>query len=242
MVGELKCSATIAPIRASVVTIFKPLKTLKTNGVAAGRRSLNSVCIIRSRCCIASAASKPCTVFTRIGKNTMTTTTAAFDCQSKTNQLTMIGATPTMGKFSNKAANPWVLANLFTLLLRTEAGSSHDIKVRKSGRHGISESSLLNESTCDGKTTATRLSRCVTHSQLQQAPTEARLLLFERRRKANNNKQQQQHHVATHYCLVGSSIISRCGQGSFIIYAPKNEKIEAAAAHRQWSSLFFDSI
>ena len=36
-------------------------------------------------------------VFTSIGKKVITTTTAAFDCQSKPNHITMIGATPTIG-------------------------------------------------------------------------------------------------------------------------------------------------
>ena len=40
-VGEPKNSATMAPIKASVVQIFKPLKM---NGAAAGSRSFISVC------------------------------------------------------------------------------------------------------------------------------------------------------------------------------------------------------
>ena len=44
-----------------------------------------------------SAAASPCTVLTSIGKNTISTTTAAFDCQSKPNHITMIGAMPTIG-------------------------------------------------------------------------------------------------------------------------------------------------
>jgi hypothetical protein len=40
-VGEPKNSATMAPISASVVQIFSPLKM---KGIAAGRRSLRSVC------------------------------------------------------------------------------------------------------------------------------------------------------------------------------------------------------
>ena len=40
-VGLPKYSATMAPIRASVVEIFNPLKT---KGMAAGSRSLTSVC------------------------------------------------------------------------------------------------------------------------------------------------------------------------------------------------------
>ena len=42
-------------------------------------------------------AASPATVFTSIGKKVMTTTTAAFDCQSKPNHMTMIGATPMIG-------------------------------------------------------------------------------------------------------------------------------------------------
>ena len=36
-------------------------------------------------------------MFTSIGKKVITTTTAAFDCQSKPNHITMIGAMPTIG-------------------------------------------------------------------------------------------------------------------------------------------------
>ena len=36
-------------------------------------------------------------MFTSIGKKVMMTTTAAFDCQSKPNHITMIGATPMIG-------------------------------------------------------------------------------------------------------------------------------------------------
>ena len=36
-------------------------------------------------------------VFTSIGKKVMTMTTAAFDCQSKPNHMTMIGAMPMIG-------------------------------------------------------------------------------------------------------------------------------------------------
>ena len=43
------------------------------------------------------AAARPATVFTSIGKKVMMTTTAALDCQSKPNHITMIGATPTIG-------------------------------------------------------------------------------------------------------------------------------------------------
>ena len=44
----------------------------------------------------------PATVFTSIGKNVMITTTAAFDCQSKPNHITMIGAMPTIGSAETK--------------------------------------------------------------------------------------------------------------------------------------------
>ena len=43
------------------------------------------------------AAASPATVFTSIGKKVMITTTAALDCQSKPNHITMIGAMPTIG-------------------------------------------------------------------------------------------------------------------------------------------------
>ena len=46
---------------------------------------------------MASAAASPATVFTSIGKKVMMTTTAAFDCQSKPNHITMIGAMPMIG-------------------------------------------------------------------------------------------------------------------------------------------------
>ena len=36
-------------------------------------------------------------MLTSIGKNVTTTITAAFDCQSKPNHMTMIGAMPTIG-------------------------------------------------------------------------------------------------------------------------------------------------
>ena len=39
---------------------------------------------------------------TSIGKNVITTTTAAFDGQSKPNHITMIGATPTIGSAETK--------------------------------------------------------------------------------------------------------------------------------------------
>ena len=42
-------------------------------------------------------AGSPATVFTSMGKKVMMTTTAAFDCQSKPNHITMIGATPMIG-------------------------------------------------------------------------------------------------------------------------------------------------
>ena len=48
------------------------------------------------------ASANPCTVLTKMGKNTMTTTTAAFDCQSNPNQLTRIGAMPTIGSAATK--------------------------------------------------------------------------------------------------------------------------------------------
>ncbi len=41
-------------------------------------------------------------VFTSIGKKHMTTTTAALDCQSKPNHITMIGAMPMMGRAATK--------------------------------------------------------------------------------------------------------------------------------------------
>ena len=41
-------------------------------------------------------------MFTSIGKNVMTTTTAAFDGQSNPNHITMIGATPTIGNAETK--------------------------------------------------------------------------------------------------------------------------------------------
>ena len=39
----------------------------------------------------------PAAVLTSMGKKVITTTTAALDCQSKPNHITMIGATPTIG-------------------------------------------------------------------------------------------------------------------------------------------------
>ena len=41
-------------------------------------------------------------MFTRMGKNTITTTTAALDCQSKPNHMTRIGAMPTIGRAATK--------------------------------------------------------------------------------------------------------------------------------------------
>ena len=41
-------------------------------------------------------------MFTSIGKNVITTTTAAFDGQSKPNHITMIGAMPTIGSAETK--------------------------------------------------------------------------------------------------------------------------------------------
>ena len=49
-----------------------------------------------------SDAASPAIVFTSTGKNTMTTTTAAFDCQSKPNHITRIGAMPTIGRAATK--------------------------------------------------------------------------------------------------------------------------------------------
>jgi hypothetical protein len=40
----------------------------------------------------------PVSVFTSIGKKVIIITTAAFDCQSNPNHMTMIGATPTIGR------------------------------------------------------------------------------------------------------------------------------------------------
>ncbi|MCY1246958.1 hypothetical protein D9M72_602380 [compost metagenome] len=48
------------------------------------------------------AAARPATVFTSIGKKVMMTTTATFDCQSKPNHMTMIGATPMTGRAETK--------------------------------------------------------------------------------------------------------------------------------------------
>src|SRR5260370_718002 len=47
-------------------------------------------------------ADNPASVFTSIGKNVTSATTAAFDGQSKPNHITMIGATPTSGNAEKK--------------------------------------------------------------------------------------------------------------------------------------------
>ena len=52
--------------------------------------------------CIGSDDARPCTMLTSIGKNTMATTTAAFDCQPNPNHITKIGAVPTMGNAARK--------------------------------------------------------------------------------------------------------------------------------------------
>jgi hypothetical protein len=52
-----------------------------------------------------SAAARPVTVFTSIGKNVMMMTTAALDGQSKPNHITMIGATPMIGKRRHQVAD-----------------------------------------------------------------------------------------------------------------------------------------
>jgi hypothetical protein len=85
--------------------IFSPLKM---NGIAAGRRSFNSALPVAGRIGVHQvalhliAAFSPCTAFTSIGKNTITTTTAAFDCQSNPNHITKIGAMPTIGSAAMK--------------------------------------------------------------------------------------------------------------------------------------------
>src|SRR3546814_6553187 len=56
---------------------------------------------MRSRS-MAAVACRPAMVFTSMGKKVMMTTTAALDCQSKPNHMTMIGATPTMGRAETK--------------------------------------------------------------------------------------------------------------------------------------------
>ena len=45
----------------------------------------------------APADCSPASVLTSIGKNVISATTAAFDCQSKPNHMTKIGAMPTSG-------------------------------------------------------------------------------------------------------------------------------------------------
>ncbi|MCY1542054.1 hypothetical protein D9M68_777780 [compost metagenome] len=47
-------------------------------------------------------ALRPATVLTSMGKKVIATTTAALDCQSKPNHITMIGAMPIMGKADMK--------------------------------------------------------------------------------------------------------------------------------------------
>src|SRR6266481_2442767 len=47
-------------------------------------------------------ADNPASVFTSIGKNVTSATTAAVDGQSKPNHITMIGATPTSGSAEKK--------------------------------------------------------------------------------------------------------------------------------------------
>lgn len=54
---------------------------------------------------MALAEARPCTVFTSMGKKVMMTTTATFDCQSKPNHMTMIGATPTIGSAETEIAD-----------------------------------------------------------------------------------------------------------------------------------------
>ena len=51
---------------------------------------------------MASTEASPASVLTSIGKNVTTTITAAFDCQSNPNHITMIGAMPTMGMALSK--------------------------------------------------------------------------------------------------------------------------------------------
>ena len=46
--------------------------------------------------------SDPSTVFTSMGKKHMITTTAALECQSKPNHITMIGAMPMIGSAATK--------------------------------------------------------------------------------------------------------------------------------------------
>src|SRR5450432_618014 len=49
-------------------------------------------------------SASPASVLTSIGKKVITTTTAAFECQSKPNHITMIGAMPTNGTVLASAA------------------------------------------------------------------------------------------------------------------------------------------
>ena len=56
---------------------------------------------MRSRS-IAPAAARPASVFTSIGKNVITATTAVLDGQSKPNHITMMGAMPTIGSAETK--------------------------------------------------------------------------------------------------------------------------------------------
>jgi len=51
---------------------------------------------------MAGGGKGPAMALTSIGKNVTSTTTAAFDGQSKPNNITMIGATPTSGKAEKK--------------------------------------------------------------------------------------------------------------------------------------------
>ena len=99
-IGVPKNSATMAPISARVELIFSALKMKGSGGrqpqleqrlPVAGGIGAHQVALHRPE------AASPATVFTSIGKKVMTTTTAAFDCQSKPNHMTMIGATPTIG-------------------------------------------------------------------------------------------------------------------------------------------------
>ena len=53
--------------------------------------------LIRSRS-IAVEAASPALALTSMGKNVIAVTTAALDGQSKPNHMTMMGATPTIGR------------------------------------------------------------------------------------------------------------------------------------------------
>jgi hypothetical protein len=105
-IGEPKNSATMAPISARVVQIFKPVEDERASpwaGAASGASASSSP----HRCASGRAASvsdafSPCTQLTSIGKKTIATTTAAFDCQPKPNHITRIGAVPTMGRAAMK--------------------------------------------------------------------------------------------------------------------------------------------